>query len=164
MRSFNLWCYCVQVVQTVQWHNLSFLHSPKFRSGGDICGLQLWVLGVMLCYSHAYVQAALQTLLALWAPEQLQFRLFYIRLQKLDKLLASSPPQLQQITVRMFEGCQGWSWWTAEKKFGLLLALKRWCTNWKVSILRLISSSLPSLPPPRFLCQKQWQKYLYVLL
>lgn len=72
---------------------------------------------------------------------------YFISGCKIDKLLASSPPQLQQITVRMLEGCQGWSWRTG-KKFLLLLDVKRWGTNWKVTILLSISSSLPSLPTP----------------
>lgn len=76
---------------------------------------------------------------------------YFISGCKKDELLASSPPQVQQITVRMFEGCQGWSWRTGEKKFGLLLDVKRWGTNWKVTILLFISSSLPPLcPPPVF--------------
>lgn len=164
MRSFILWCCCVWVAQTVQWPNLHFLLSPTFSFGGDTCGLQLWVFGVMLCHSHACGLAALQTLCALGASVQLQLKLFSIWLQKLDKLLASCLPQLHQITVRMFEGCHGLEGQERKKNRSVACCKKMKYKLKSVSFafyFLLASFPAPHLP---FLCQKQWQKYLYNLL
>lgn len=147
---------------SVQWHTLHFLLSPTFSFGGDTCGLQLWVFGVMLCHSHARGQAALQALFALGASVHLQLTLFDIWLQKLDKLLASSLPQLHQITVRTFEGCHGLE---GQERKNLVCCCKKMRYKLKsVSFafyFLLVSFPAPHLP---FLCQKQWQKYLYVML
>lgn len=160
MRSFILWCYCVQVVPTVQWHNLPSLHSPKFRFGGDTWGLQLWVLEMMLCYSYACVQAVWQTLLALWASEQLQFILFYIWLQKRWAFSFLSSPGAANYCKNVW------------RMSGLVLEDRRkeiwsvaWCKKMRHklksdnSAFYFLFTSSP-VPTPRFLCQKRWQKYL----
>lgn len=140
---------------------------PRFTFGGDTCGLQLWVPAVVLCYSHAGGQAALQTLFA-WGPSaQLQLILYLTK--KLDKLLTSSLHHYCKNIWRM-----SWCWRTGEKKFDLLLAVKRWGRNWKVPhfcydqfcfdqfCFLFAPHFLPCPHIPPFLCQKQWQKYLYI--
>lgn len=144
MRSFILWCYCVWVIQTVQWHNLHFLLSPKFSFGGDTCGLQF-----VSFWSDAVPQPCLWSgcsadPVCLWSFSAVTAHIIlYLASKTKQAFRFLSSPVASNYCKNVWR--MSWSWRTGEKKIGLLLAVKRWGTNWKVSILLFISSSLPFL-------------------